>query len=123
MLRYAERVPLLCRTLQAAGFDPFPPGHPLCVTGRSPKWPAVRDRFLKANPVCCVSGLTTALEVHHVKPYHLHPELELDPANLPTVSRPYHFLVGHLCDWAAVNAAFDAHAAEWRERIAARRRG
>ncbi len=119
---FLERRPLLCRTLQTVGFDPLPFGHPLAVTGRSSQWEALRKRFLKENPVCVVSGLKSDLQVHHVVPFHRDQSLELEWSNLRTVARPYHFLVGHLCDWSAANPDFDAHAAEWRERIARRRR-
>jgi predicted HNH restriction endonuclease len=46
------------------------------------------------------------LEVHHVKPFHLFPQLELDPANLMTLCEDggnCHFMVGHLKDWRRYN--------------------
>lgn len=52
---------------------------------RSPKWDKVRDDFIKLNPCCAVCGSTKNLQVHHKKPFHLFPELELDPNNLVTL--------------------------------------
>lgn len=47
------------------------------------------------------------LQVHHIKPFHLHPDLELDPDNLITLceikGRDHHLLIGHLDDWEAYN--------------------
>jgi 5-methylcytosine-specific restriction protein A len=52
---------------------------------RSPHWDAVRKTHLKNNAVCAACGATTSLQVHHIRPFHLFPELELDPTNLITL--------------------------------------
>lgn len=52
---------------------------------RSSKWDKVRDDFIKLNPSCAVCGSTKNLQVHHKKPFHLFPELELDVNNLVTL--------------------------------------
>jgi len=53
---------------------------------RSGKWVTVRKKFLaknkKAGLGCAACGNTVGLQVHHVRPYHLHPELELVESNL-----------------------------------------
>lgn len=53
---------------------------------RSSKWTTVRKKFLaknkKAGRGCEACGNTVGLQVHHRKPYHLHPELELIESNL-----------------------------------------
>ncbi|GCE29115.1 hypothetical protein KDA_45990 [Dictyobacter alpinus] len=45
--------------------------------------------------------------MHHIKPFHLYPELELDPGNLITLceikGRTHHLLIGHLDDWQSYN--------------------
>lgn len=72
-------------------------------SGRSPKWRAVRDRFFRENPRCAFKGCTydgPHFSVHHLKPYHLFPELELDTSNLVTVcsgddSPNHHLYVAH----------------------------
>ena len=48
---------------------------------RSPQWSAVRDHFLEGKK-CAACGSKKNLQVHHVKPFHLYPELELDVTNL-----------------------------------------
>lgn len=48
------------------------------------------------------------LEVHHIRPFHLYPALELDPANFVTLCealRECHLQVGHLGNWFDWNRA------------------
>jgi hypothetical protein len=59
---------------------------------RSSKWPTVRRKHLSEHPICAGCGRTedelpsdSKIEVHHIKPFHLFPELELDPTNLVTL--------------------------------------
>ena len=49
---------------------------------RSPKWPGVEKLHLKFHPVCEACGSDKKLNVHHKKPFHLFPQLELDMNNL-----------------------------------------
>ena len=68
---------------------------------RSPLWPAARAAHLKLQPTCIVCGGTSGLQVHHVRPFHIHPELELDPTNLVTLctgnkTLNCHIRFGHL---------------------------
>lgn len=75
---------------------------------RSPHWPAVRALHLKNHPICEVCGGTTKLEVHHIKPFHLHPELELDPRNLISLCEGNkaiccHLAIGHLGNYKLLN--------------------
>ena len=35
----------------------------------------------KGNPICVICGTTKSLQLHHIKPFHLHPQLELDSHN------------------------------------------
>lgn len=81
-------------------FSPFPVfgGKP-----RSPKWRSVRENHLKVEPNCIGCGLDFNLEVHHVLPYHLRPEFELEPTNLVTLCRDCHWNIGHLRDWSLCN--------------------
>ena len=53
--------------------------------GRSPKWPALRRKFLQRNPTCAACGTTECLEVHHCVPFHIDSAKELDPRNLLTL--------------------------------------
>ncbi len=52
---------------------------------RSPQWPGVRAAHLKKEPACKLCGSTKSLQVHHIRPFHIHPELELDDTNLITL--------------------------------------
>ena len=71
---------------------------------RSPKWSEVRKRHLENNPNCAACGKNKKVEVHHKKPVHIHPELELDPSNLITLcADPCHILFGHFMDWKSWN--------------------
>lgn len=72
--------------------------------GRSGAWPRVRREHLAQEPACAACGRTKQLEVHHIQPYHEHPELELDAANLITLcADPCHLVHGHLLNWQRAN--------------------
>ena len=73
---------------------------------RSPEWSKVREVFLDDNPFCAACGSHADLQVHHVKPFHLHPELELDPTNLITLCMDVndcHINIGHGDSFKAYN--------------------
>lgn len=76
---------------------------------RSPKWPGVRQAHLEKNPKCIACGGTAHLQVHHVVPFHIAPERELDPTNLATLceSKKYgvncHLFAGHKGTYKSVN--------------------
>ena len=88
---------------------------------RSPEWPEVREAHLKEQPCCQACGATSRLNVHHKRPFHLHPELELVDSNLITLCEGAvvncHLLYGHLRDWAAYNPDVEHDAEQWREKI------
>ena len=67
--------------------------------GRAGQWARVRREHLELEPVCIACGRDDELEVHHIKPYHAEPSLELDPANLATMCRDCHYSVAHAYDW------------------------
>ena len=65
---------------------------------RSSKWSGVRKAAIARSPKCAACGSTQLLQVHHFVPYHLHPELELDPKNLVVMCmgpNECHLLVAH----------------------------
>ncbi len=70
---------------------------PLGVVGaaRSGKWPSVRAEYLRLHPTCEACGTDKELNVHHVHPFHEHPELELQMSNLITLCREHHLTLGH----------------------------
>lgn len=73
---------------------------------RSDMWLEVRHNHLQYEPVCQYCGSHEHLEVHHIKPFHLFPSLELDPSNLITLCdgvNDCHLRVGHNGDWKEFN--------------------
>jgi len=84
---------------------------------RSSKWPTVRDKFLKRNPKCAVCNTKKEIEAHHVYPFHLFPQFELDQSNLISLCRDHHFWVGHLGSWKSYNAICREDAETWRNKI------
>jgi hypothetical protein len=79
---------------------------------RSPHWPAVRRAHLEKHPTCSACGGKRLLQVHHMRPFHLEPALELDPRNLITLCtwKLCHFELGHGDDWTAFNPKVIEHA-------------
>jgi hypothetical protein len=98
----------------------------LLSPARSSKWPAVRAEYLKTYGKCAVCNGTKKLEVHHKLPYHVHPELELDPSNFITLCEAgtyginCHLLVGHLGHYKSINRNVDIDASEWNTKLSGR---
>ena len=96
--------------------------HPITAR-RSSHWASVRAQHLKNNPCCAVCGGTEKLEVHHIKPFHLHPDLELLPANLITLCEANHggmnchLAVGHLGNYRSFNVDVQTDAKTWAQKI------
>ena len=99
--------------------------HPLSAK-RSDHWPTVRKQHLALQPVCQMCGGLEKLQVHHIRPFHVHPDLELDPSNLVTLCEAKregancHLLFGHLGNFRSWNVDVEADAQEWHEKIASR---
>lgn len=72
---------------------------------RSPHWHKVEKDMLAKNKVCAACGTVNRLQVHHKKPFHLYPELELDESNLIVLcmDKECHLKLGHGGDWKAYN--------------------
>ena len=88
------------------------------VFGRSGKWARIRREHLEREPACAACGRTKELEVHHIQPFHEHPELELDPENLVTVcSDPCHLVFGHLLNFKRSNPLVREDCDRYRERM------
>lgn len=99
------------------------PPEPVAGTERSGKWQTVKRHWLLSNPLCVACGTDVQLNVHHIKPFHTNPELELDPTNLITLCRVHHFVIGHdpdgpwksaKPDWATANPNVLADAKKWK---------
>jgi len=73
---------------------------------RSPHWPHVARLFLATHAFCAGCGSVLHLQVHHRKPFHLHPELELEPTNLIVLCMDgpeCHLRLGHGDNFKAFN--------------------
>ena len=82
---------------------------------RSSSWPKVRKEHMRTHRNCAACERYKKrhmLEVHHITPFHVAPESELDPDNLITLCRRCHLLLGHLNNWKLVNPSiiWDAQA-------------
>lgn len=86
-------------------------------TERSPHWATTRKEFIKENNVCASCGCKAGLNVHHKEPFHIKPELELDPNNLITLCRDHHFFIGHLMDQKSYNVDVEKDSADILEKI------
>lgn len=90
---------------------------------RSSKWASVRAAHLQNHPTCAACDGTSSLEVHHIKPFHLQPELELDPTNLITLCESKkngvncHLLFGHLGSFRSYNVESVQDSAVWNDKL------
>jgi 5-methylcytosine-specific restriction protein A len=95
------------------------------ITGekRSPQWTKVRNIHLRNNPKCVVCGSRVKVEVHHINPFHLFPEQELDPNNLISLCETAthgvicHLLVGHLGNYRSFNDNVVSDATTWQKKL------
>lgn len=88
---------------------------------RSPKWPAARKAWLALHPTCAACGSRNSVEVHHVQPFHKHPELELEPSNFISLCdgpNSCHRTWGHLYNWSSINPTVRQDVALWRQHFA-----
>ena len=83
---------------------------------RSEHWPEVEKAHKAMEPNCAVCGISEAIQIHHVIPFHycIHlgrPDLELDHRNLTSLcesesgkpEQNHHLLIGHLNDFKSSN--------------------
>lgn len=74
---------------------------------RSGQWSSVSKAYIEHHPQCEMGmhnpTLLNPLNVHHIQPFHEHPELELDKNNLIVLCRFHHFIHGHLKNWSRSN--------------------
>lgn len=91
---------------------------------RSPKWADVRDAWLKDHPNCAVCNKHDNLAVHHKKPFHIFPELELNPVNFVTLCEAAgmncHITFGHLGNWKSYNENIEADIIIWQDKVSNR---
>lgn len=90
---------------------------------RSPGWEKFAKAFLANYPHCVVCKTAKSCVPHHVEPYHLRPDLELDSDNLVTLCPPHHLLFGHFMEWRSYNLNVRHDAAFYANKIAHRPKG
>lgn len=95
--------------------DPTPQIHPPAAfleavkldAKRSSHWAALRKKIIAAHPYCAYCGSKQNLQAHHIRPFHLHPELELDPKNVivlcETPGTDHHLHIGHAGNFKSEN--------------------
>ncbi len=93
------------------------------LTTRSNKWPVVRAQHLSRQPICALCGGNKKLQVHHIKPFHLNPELELSEDNLITLCESElggvncHLHYGHLGNYKSYNENVIRDVQEWFHKL------
>jgi hypothetical protein len=96
----------LRRLMRLTPVDPM-----VCGTPRSSQWPRARAEHLKEHPACAKCGDISHSVVHHKRPYHLYPHLELDQKNLITLCDRNgcnaHWVDAHFMDWTSFNPDVD----------------
>ena len=84
---------------------------------RSPKWSEVRRGYIALYPNCAVCDkkgtILSSNEAHHCVPFHLQPEMELNPKNLITLCREHHLFFGHLGNFKSINENVELDCALW----------
>lgn len=87
--------------------------------GRSAHWRVVEKNHLESYPECAACGGAKRLQVHHIEPFHLRPELELEPTNLITLCMgrlECHLTIGHGGSFRAFNPNVVRDAEHFRRR-------
>jgi 5-methylcytosine-specific restriction protein A len=90
---------------------------------RSKKWPALERKFSKMYLTCVACGGKEQLQVHHIVPFHVKPELELELSNLIMLCMgeyDCHLRLGHGGSFSCYNPNIIADAAEFLKNIEAR---
>lgn len=87
--------------------------------GRSPQWSKERAAWLADNPECAACGGTEHVTVHHVRPFHLYPSLELVRSNFITLcenpTHNCHLIFGHFLAWTRWNPSVRMDVAAYRK--------
>lgn len=84
------------------------------LEGRSPRWEKVRKFHLKEFPACAACArVDKKNEVHHVIPFHVDPEKELDLTNLLTLCERHHLVFGHFDNYRTYNPKVRESAANY----------
>lgn len=85
----------------------YSPSATAANTPRNPKFTHAAQTWLN-DQTCAACGRPDHLEAHHVLPFHLYPQFEMDPRNWIALGRHpdhlnCHLIIGHLGDFEAFN--------------------
>lgn len=86
-------------------------------TPRSPRWTKVRNEVIEERGFCACCKSKKNLNVHHKKPFHLFPELELEKNNLIVLCATCHLFLGHLKNFKSWNPDVDKDVEMFRLKI------
>ena len=84
---------------------------------RASGWRKVRARRIEIDGgKCRACGRKVNLQVHHIRPFAMQPERELELSNLVTLCGRCHILLGHLDNWKSRNddVVYDADVVKMR---------
>ena len=90
---------------------------------RSSQWRKVRLKHLAEHPRCECCGSKKKLEIHHIIPFHVVPDMELSEKNLMTLceNKKYgincHLLLGHLGNYSRTNFGVKMDVIVWKAKI------
>jgi len=71
-------------------------------------WQRCRRAFLKkVGKVCVCCDTKKKIEVHHILPRHIRPDLAVNMTNLIALCKSCHFHIGHLCSYFNYNETID----------------
>lgn len=97
-----------------------PPPRPTFGARRDPRFERESREWL-AGKACAACGGADKLECHHIQPFHLYPELEMDPANwwplCMHAGRFCHYTWGHYgVSWKVFNPRVVEDTSAWAPR-------
>lgn len=85
---------------------------------RSAQWDEVRDEFIKKHPSCAACGSTEKLQVHHIIPFRIRPDLELVESNLISLcmsNNECHLMIGHGGSFHCYNPSVEEYCRQYAE--------
>lgn len=87
---------------------------------RGSEWREARSNHLLVEAFCQCCGRNNNLEVHHVIPWHIKPELRYESSNLITLCRECHFRFAHHSNWSDCNPSIREDCARFNQRFIVR---
>jgi 5-methylcytosine-specific restriction enzyme A len=93
----------------------------MITKARSPRWNELKTTFILKNKFCAGCGSIENLNVHHIKPFHAYPSLELVENNLIILCENKnlncHFVLGHFMNWRKINKGVIGDCKIWYNKL------